>query len=141
VAEIPKFNAAGADGRAALDPTGQPINVYVGPPSVHGYEFSPPGTDWTISRVTGLGPRVVVWDWMVRAQDETTLNSTELGIESYLTSHAPYNLDDGKGRSGPAVLADAQRIGPRLTTTDGRKLQRWRLTFRVLQPTFVTGAL
>lgn len=155
--EIPQFNSGGDNGHAAIYPansqmsgllaaTGNAITVQVGALGTKGASWSTPGGNWTARRVTGYRPRRVTWDWQIAAVDGSSLNQVEEIIEQYIADGREYVLVDGKGRSNSyAVLLDASagtgRIGRRVSTPDGRKLQRWRLVFDVLNPTVSDTAL
>lgn len=155
--EIPQFNAGGENGLTTLHPTnggmgallastGNTISVQVGALASKGSTFSTPGGHWTARRVTGRRPRRAVWDWQIAAADQSDLNQVEAAIEAYIDDGREYVLTDGKGRSSNyGVLLDGGagtgRIGRRVSTSDGRKLQRWRLVFDVLYPSVGATAL
>ena len=149
----PLFNNAEENGLSKLEvengamggnlaSTGNTVRVEVGALDTRVLQSSPPGVDWTVRRSLGVLPRRVTWRAQLKCANEANLNEVELRIEKYVTDGRAYVLTDGKGRTADkAVLTSARRIGPRLTTSTGAKLQQWELLFDVLAPRTDTGKL
>ncbi len=113
------------------------LEKLVGPIGVSGVMFRPPGVDWKAQRVLGRDGRLVIWRAQLAAESDANLNTVESRIEAYLNDGRAYALTDGFGRSTSyAVLRrnGTRRDGRRITTTSGKVLQRWTLTFDVLWP-------
>jgi hypothetical protein len=130
-----KFENGAMD--ALLSTKGNTVRVRVAAPGEDSVSFHPPGADWTAERTMGLGPRRVIWEAQLAAGSDADLNSVEQRIETYLRDGRVYILTDGKGRSSDhaKLVGDGtERVGMRESTPDGRRLQRWRLTFLVLWP-------
>lgn len=131
----------GAPGLSA----GTAVVTMPGPVAIKRMEFSPVGSNWTASRVTGKGPRIVTWGVQFATVDAAAMNKVVEAIEKYLEDGREYILTDGKGRatSAPTAILLPEGTGPRplgfmgqtrKTAAAGKKLERWVLRFLVLRP-------
>ena len=119
-----------------LSETGNTLSAPVGELGSKAIEFSPPGTDWSARRTTGLGPRMVRWNWQIAADNEADLNTVEAAIEEYIRDGGEYTLSDGLRSSAYAVIdpRGTKRSGPRRKLADGRYQQRWTIQFKIMWP-------
>jgi len=144
----PTFNAPGAwdlsplvfenGGMGGLlAETGNTAKVPSSALQVRAHESQVPGAAWTLRRVVGIQPRTVVWDVQLKAVDEASLNAVLAAIDTYAFDGRPCQLSDGHGRETLYAVLDpqgTQQTGPRLTTSQGEKIERFSLGFRVLWP-------
>ena len=124
-----------------LATTGNALRTVTQTPGVRRIDAAPPGADWTASRMIGLGPRVVTWNWQICAVSEGYLYQVQRRIEAYLFDGRAYTLSNGTLSSSSVQLLDAKPDGAPLALLGGRWLQRWTLQFRVLKARIASGTL
>jgi hypothetical protein len=151
-AETPSFNSTGENGLTPLMPqnsamsgllasSGNAVSVIIEAPTRHRQQWSSPGQWWVAQRLSGRAPQRIVWRWAICCENtqggttaEQKMNAVEAALVAYMLDGRGYTMDDGKGQTRlDCVLcgheAGTQRIGPRLTLTNGNKLQQWELVF------------
>ena len=143
----------GAVGAVTLSSSGNVVQCNVRAIQTKGSTFSPPGSGWTASRVTGRGVRRVEILWRIVADSLLDLRKVSAEIDSIIVHGQEGVLTLPSGRvsvghyeggalgGGALLLGDGTGPrGPRQTYPDGRTAQWFALQFVVVSPTVGTVA-
>ncbi len=125
------------DGMGHLLIAGTTSRVLVGLPAAQRVEATSPGGGWTMSRITGTGPRMVTVECVLKCATAENLNLVEAAIESVMLSGVAGALHDGWSRTGTLaqLIPDGtKRKGFRERVMPDAVRQEWTLVFLVLAP-------
>jgi hypothetical protein len=116
--------------------SGSDVEVVLGPFGAERVAFGFPGIRGSFVHDLGLRDRVITWAGILRAADQSAMNTLEAGLFGYAADPRGFDLADGFGRTQEeVVLEDFERTGSRgIDPINGEVIQPFVLTFRQLFP-------
>lgn len=121
-------------GMTALASAGNAMTSMIGLITTRQLSGSPVGGDWSFNRTIGSPLREVLWNWRVAAKSQSDMNALEAIFDAYLLDGGLYTLTNGTRSSDYAKLVKAVPRSRHITTTSGRVLRDYDITFHVLRP-------